>query len=331
MNAPTNAAYVRPDVKMFLEFLNSQEGPRTWEVEPEQARQLMTAMGAIADLPVGEIAVQQDLAIPGPAGDIPARLYDPRAQRAPGPVVVFFHGGGFVIGDLDTHGPFCAEMARTLDLPVVSIDYRLAPEAPWPAAPDDCEAAARWVATSPAALGREATGLVLCGDSAGGNLCIVATLALRDEPAKVPVIAQWPIYPAVDGVGEYESAAAFAEGFLLDTRSMKWFTDHYGGEAESWRLNPLGADHRGTPPTLVFTAGLDPLRDQGRHYAAKLIEAGVPTVYREAKGNIHGLINLRKAIPSSEGDIHGCLAALKAMIVEAEGELVMERAAAAAE
>ena len=320
--------HIRSDVKAFLEFLNKQPGPRTFEVEPAQAREMMKMVGNLAELPTGEIAVKRDIAIPGPGGDIAARLYDPRESREPGPAMVFFHGGGFVIGDIETHEPVCAEIARTLDLPVISVDYRLAPEAPWPAAPDDCEAAARWVATSPEALDRKVTSLALAGDSAGGNLCVITTLALRDEPAAVPVAAQWPIYPVVDSLGEYGSGADYAEGFLLDYRSMKWFSAHYAGDPEHWRLNPLFADHAGTPPTLVFTAGLDPLRDQGRAYAAELARAGVPVVFREAAGNIHGLINLRKIIPSSQGDVHGCLAVLKAMIVEAEAERVMERAAA---
>ena len=149
-------------------------------------------MGHVAELPLGDLAVTRDIAIPDPAGDIPARLYDARDSRDAGPVMVFFHGGGFVIGDLDTHGPYCAEAARQLDMPVVSIDYRLAPEHPFPAATDDCEAAARWVAENIAC-----TGLILSGDSAGGNLTIVTAMALRDEPAAVPVIAQNPIYPVV--------------------------------------------------------------------------------------------------------------------------------------
>lgn len=320
--------YVRPDVKAFLEFLNSQPGPRTYEVEPAQAREMMAMMGMMLDETRGELAVCKDLSIPGPAGDIPARLYDPRESREPGPAMVFFHGGGWVIGNIQTHEPFCAEVARLLDMPVISVDYRLAPEHPWPAAPDDCEAAARWVATSPAELERHVTGLVLCGDSAGGNLCVITTLALRDDPAQVPVIAQWPIYPAVDGETEYESANLFGEGFLLDSRTMDWFISHYAGESDHWRLSPLIAKHHDTPPTVVLTAGLDPLRDQGRAYAAELALNGVPVVYREAKGNIHGFIQLRKMIPSGYGDIAGGAAALKALIVEAEGERVMEQAAA---
>lgn len=309
--------YVRPDVAQFLQFLNNLPGPRTHEVEPAVARATYVAMKDVADPPIGELAVIRDLAIPGPAGTIPARLYDARAERGAGPVMMFFHGGGFVIGNIDTHGSLCAEMARQLDLPVVSVDYRLAPEAPWPAAPDDCEAASRWVAGSSAELGFAVTGLVTCGDSAGGALTIITTMALRDAPAAVPVIAQFPIYPVVDVSSRYASYHDFGEGFLLTHHSMTWFDEHYRPDMAHWRGAPLGGAHHCLPPTLVITAGLDPLRDQGRAYAGALIAQGVPTVYREAIGNIHGFVTLRKAIPSAQEELLGALGVLKLMIAEA--------------
>jgi acetyl esterase len=323
--------YVRPDTEAFLTFLNALPGPRTHEMSPPEARAAMIAMRDLVDAPVGELAVIRDLTLPGPAGDVPARLFDAREARAPGPVLVFFHGGGWVIGNIDSHAPFCAEAARILDLPVVSIDYRLAPEAPWPAAPDDCEAAARWVASAPSELGRVATGLILAGDSAGGNLAIVTAMALRDVPAAVPVIAQFPIYPATDMEGApYPSYASFAEGKLLTREGMEWFTAHYAAEKDHVRASPIRGDLSGLPPALVLTASLDPIRDQGRAYAAALAQAGVPVVFREAQGNIHGFISLAKGIPSSRGDIAGALTTLKALIVEAEADRVMAQAAGAA-
>jgi acetyl esterase len=254
-------------------------------------------------------------------------LFDPRASREPGPAVVFFHGGGFVIGDLDSHASFTAEMARVLDLPVVAVDYRLAPEAKWPAAPDDCEAAARWVAGNPSELGRSVTSLILAGDSAGGNLAIVTAMALRDRPAKAPVIAQLPFYPAADMSQEYPSYSEFADGYLLTRDSMEWFNAAYQAEASHIRTSPLVGNLAGMPPAVVVTASLDPIRDQGRAYAGALAKAGVPVVFREAKGNIHGFITLRKVIPSSVGDVAGALAALKDIMVEAEGDRVMAQAA----
>lgn len=320
--------YTRPDTHAFLTFLNALPGPKTHEMTPPDARRAMVMMRDVADAPVGDLAVIRDLDIPGPAGTIRARLFDAREARAPGPVMVFFHGGGWVIGDLDTHAPFCAEAARLLDMPVVAVDYRLAPEAPWPAAPDDCEAAARWVAGAPEALGRVPTSLVLAGDSAGGNLTITTAMALRDQPAAVPVVAHFPIYPATDMNGEsYPSYDAFREGRLLTHDGMQWFSAQYAAEKEHVRASPIRGDLAGMPPALVLTASLDPIRDQGRAYAAALANAGVPVIFREAAGNIHGFINLRKGIPSSAGDIAGALSALRDLVTEAEAQRVMAQAA----
>lgn len=309
--------YVRPDVRMFLDFLNAAPGPRIYEVDPATARQMSSAMRDLAEAPIGELATIRDLVAPGPAGDIPLRLFDARDARGPGPAMVFFHGGGWVLGDLDIYAPACAEIARLLDIPVISVAYRLAPENRWPAAPDDCEAAARWIAANPETLGLGVTGLVLAGDSAGGNLTIVTALALRDAPAAVPVIAQWPIYPATDLADKYPSYQQFRDGHFLTHDSMLWFNDAYQMDLKHWRALPQGADQAGMPPTLVLTASLDPLRDQGRAYAAATILAGVPTVYREAAGNIHGFLNMRKVIPSAETDLRDACAALKVMIAEA--------------
>jgi acetyl esterase len=309
--------YVRPDVRRFLDYLNAIPGPRSHEVGPVEGRNMMHASRHVADAPVGELATNRDFSAPGPAGEIPLRLFDARESREPGPLMVFFHGGGFVMGDIHTHEPFCAEMARQLDLPVVSVDYRLAPEDPWPAGVEDSIAATRWLATSPEALGRQATGLVLAGDSAGGNFTIVVSLALRDEPAAVPVLVQWPIYPAANPAKGYPSFHDFAEGYLLTKEGMRWFDECYAPDPKDWRYSPMVKSQKGMPPTLVVTASLDPIRDQGRAYAAACAEAGVPTVFREAQGNIHGFINLRKAIPSSEEDIKGCVEMLKLMIAEA--------------
>ncbi|HYE27417.1 MAG TPA: alpha/beta hydrolase fold domain-containing protein, partial [Allosphingosinicella sp.] len=171
-------------------------------------------------------------------------------------------------------------------------------------------------ADSPGALGREVTGLVTAGDSAGGNFAIVAGLALRDEPAAVPVIAQWPIYPAADPAKGYPSYEDFAEGWFLSRGGMRWFDGCYRPDKADWRYSLLLKSQAGMPPTLVQTAGLDPIRDQGRAYAVACATAGVPVVFLEAKGNIHGFINLRRAIPSSQGDIDAGVAALKLILRE---------------
>ena len=306
--------FTRPDVAMFLAFLNAQEGPKMEDMPPEGAREMFRVMAQMADAPRGEIAQVEDRTIPGPAGEIPIRIYDNRPDREPGPVMVFYHGGGWVIGDLDTHDAYCAEAARVLDIPVVAVDYRLAPEHPFPAAPIDCEAATRWAADHV-----PCTGLVLSGESAGGNLTIATALTLRDNPASKPVFAMHPIYPAVTTHDDWQSCRDFGEGHLLTTGSMTYFGNHYAADPTDYRAAPLDFSAEGLPPTLLTTAGLDPLRDQGRAYAAKLIEAGVPTTYREGRGTIHGYINLAQGIPSAKEDIRGGLTVLKAIIAEATG------------
>ena len=310
--------YVRDDVRAFLAFLEAQNGPQLDELPLAEARQSYQLMGMLAEAEPRELAVVRDLTCPGPAGEIPLRLYDAREHREPGPAVMFFHGGGFVIGDLETHNSVCSELAAELDLPVIAVHYRLAPEAPFPAAPDDCEAASRWVASSPTELGRQVTGLVTTGDSAGGNLTIVVTQALGEDPAEVPVILQAPIYPVASAVEETESYKSFGDGFLLTARTMGFFTQSYAGDENDKRNYPiLHEDHARTPPTVLVTAGLDPLRDSGRNYAAHLIQNGVDVTYLEMKGNVHGFITIRKAVPSAHKDLHTFIDAVKLMLERA--------------
>jgi acetyl esterase len=322
--------YVRPDVRAFLDYLNAQPGPRVHQVSPAEGRELARATRALVEVDMGELGViPRPFAAPLPTAAASRSACSTRARRGRRAGAGVFHGGGFVVGDLDIYAPLCAELARFLDLPVVSVDYRLAPEHPWPAAPTTCAAAARWIASGPAELGRGVSALVLAGDSAGGTLAIVTALALRDAPAEAPVIAQWPVYPAVDLGTAYASQDAFADGYFLTRDAMVWFGEQYRADPASWRAAPLHADQAGLPPTLVLTASLDPLVDHGRAYAAATIRAGVPTIYREAVGTIHGFLNMRRAIPSAQGDLAACLGVLKAMIVEAEANRTMAQAAPA--
>ncbi len=315
-----NTPFVRPDVAMFLQFLNAVPGPKFWEVPAADARAMTAAMRDVADAPVGELAVIRDIAIPGPAGTINARIYDKRESRAAGPVMVFYHGGGFVIGSLHTYEPYCAEVARLLDLPVISIDYRLSPEFPFPAPAEDCEAATRWIASSPAEIGLKVTGLITSGDSAGGNLTIVTTMALRDNPAAVPVLVQHPIYPVVTLDADWPSMREFATGYLLTDEAIAYFGDGHAATPGDYRAEPLNFDQTGMPPSLVTTASLDPLRDQGIAYVEKLKEAGVRVEHISAEGNIHGHINIRQGIPSTQQDIEGYVNGLKSMLAEVMAE-----------
>jgi acetyl esterase len=310
----TTAHYVRPDVQAFLAFLNGTDAPPMSQLGLEAARASYIAMGQLAEAEPRELAVIRDLSCPGPAGDIPLRLYDLRETRDPGPAVVFFHGGGFVIGDLESHHSLCTEIAAELDMPLIAVDYRLAPEHPFPAAPDDCEAAARWIAANSAALGREITGLIPMGDSAGGNLTIVVTQALTETPAAVPVIMQVPIYPISDDKPDHQSFRDFAEGFLLTADSMQWFAQAYQAVTGHKRAYPIYGDHSTTPPTVLVTAGLDPIRDSGRVYGAELIRSGSEVVFLEMKGTIHGFTQVRKAIPSAQDDMQSIFKAVRLLL-----------------
>jgi len=312
--------FIRPDVANLLAMLAAAPGPKMEEGDPATARGMMRMMGQIAELPRGELAHVADFTIPSPHGHaIPARSYGAAADPGPGPVLVYYHGGGWVIGDLETHDSLCAEIARVLGMTVVSIDYRLAPEHRFPAATEDCLAATRWLAETPNAVGHIVTGLIPAGDSAGGNLAAVIAQQLHGELA-VPIIAQWLIYPGVDMTWSTGSMQEFADGYLLTHGGMQWFTDHYmGPEADLMHAyaSPLHVESlAGLPPAMVFTCGLDPLRDQGRAYAAKLIAAGVQVSFREAAGQIHGCMTLRQAIPSTQDDLHACLRELRAMVDE---------------
>jgi acetyl esterase len=296
--------FIRPDVRALLDQMAAMGGKRAVDVSLEEARGMLHASKHLFDAPTGELAVIRDVA----GGPCPLRLYDARGERGPGLCLVFFHGGGYVLGDIDTHEPLCAEIARLTDLPVVSVGYRLAPEHPFPAGVEDAIAAGRWVAGNPAELGR---------DSAGGNFTIVTALALRDEAAAVPVLAQWPIYPAANPTRHHPSLDQFGEGFMLSRESMAWFDQCYAPDKADWRYDPLLKDQSGMPPTLVVTAGLDPIRDQGRAYAAALAEAGVPHVYLECAGTIHGFMNLRNALPSVQADLERCAEHLRVMLEDA--------------
>ena len=308
-------AYVRPDVQMVLTMLEQSDQPLMSEVEPAAAREMYNLMATMLEADAVALPRIEDLSCPGPAGDIALRLYDSQATRsAETPAIIFYHGGGFVIGDLESHHSFCTYISREMDLPVIAVDYRLAPEAPFPAAPQDSLAATRWVADNQEQLKLKISGLIPCGDSAGGNLTLVIGLALAHEPAAVPVIAQFPIYPASRMDAEGGSMAEFAEGFLLTKESMEYFNNHYAPKDDDILVSPYLGDLAKSPPTVLVTAGLDPLRDQGREYAADLIRQGVNTNYIEMPGTVHGFINIRKAVPSAMQDVDKMIAAWKTLL-----------------
>jgi acetyl esterase/lipase len=236
-----------------------------------------------------------EVSIPGPAGPIPARHYHPATSR-PAPLVVFYHGGGWVIGDLDTHDPLCRLTCRDADVHVLSIDYRLAPEHPAPAAVDDAYAAFQWACEHAEELGAMPDKIVVGGDSAGGNLAAVVSQRARDEGGPKPVL-QWLIYPRTDFTAQTRSLSLFADGFLLTKADIDWFNEQYLGGSDvdpaDPRVSPLLADSLSAlPPALIATAGFDPLRDEGDSYAAALSAAGTHVDLRTMGSLTHGFASL---------------------------------------
>lgn len=246
----------------------------------------------------------RDLSIPGPAGSLGARHYSPDEPGGPHPLLVFFHGGGFVAGDLDTHDEPCRLLCRHAGVHVLAVDYRLAPEHRFPAAVDDARAAFRWAKEHAAELGADPERVGVGGDSAGGNLAAVVSLFTVREGEPSPTM-QVLIYPAAERVTERPSMRLFANGFLLEKADAEWYDAQYTGGvreiAADPRVSPLLApDLSGLCPALVFTAGFDPLRDEGEAYAAALAAAGSPATLRRFPGLVHGFINMAGVSPAAE-------------------------------
>ncbi len=278
-----------PQAKVILDFM--AESGFTFEGKtPEELRE---GMGLTAMPSPIELASITDRTIPGPAGEIPVRIYRPSTDAGL-PVTVFFHGGGWVVGDLESHDHCCRVIAAKADCVVVAIDYRLAPEAKFPAAIDDAWAATEWVATHGDELNVDTSRLAVAGDSAGGNLAAVVANISRDHE-HVEIIQQALIYPVTDGTCDRPSMTENAEGYLLSRNAMDWFHEHYTVTVEDLsdpRYSPIFSDLAGAPPAVVVTAGFDPLRDQGNAYAAKLVEAGVDVDHMEYAGMFHGFFSM---------------------------------------
>lgn len=252
---------------------------------------------------VGETA---DIEVPGAEGPRPARVYRP-ATAGPHPTVVFFHGGGFAIGTIGTHDLMCRELCTQVDAVVVSVEYRLAPESPFPAGVEDCLAATRWVGEHVEEFGGDAGRLALAGDSAGGNLAAVVAQEFAGDDDAPAIAAQLLIYPATDFSQDYPSRAEFGEGYFLDQPSLEMFAQAYVsdlGQVLDPRLSPmLHPKLGGLPPTVVVTAEFDPIRDQGEAYADALAEAGVVVRKRRFDGLIHGFIHFGPFVPSAQAAV----------------------------
>ena len=264
--------------------------------DPIKTRASNTALTKTLDEPNVRVADTRAVSIPGPTGVIPARHYRPTAGGNPAPLLVFYHGGGWVFGDLDTHDSACRLICRDAGIHVLAVDYRLAPEHQAPAAVDDAYAAYRWAREQAVDLGADPRRVAVGGDSAGGNLAAVVTRLVRDAGDPLPAL-QWLIYPVTDLRGQTRSRTLLGEGFLLTKHDIDWFQDNYvkgsGLDFADPLVSPLLApDLSGLSPALVVTAGFDPLRDEGEQYADRLREAGVAVDYRRMPSMIHAFLNL---------------------------------------
>jgi acetyl esterase len=307
---------LHPQTRALLRLIDERGLPPTHTLAPAAARAFYLERRAFTQPDAPAVAEVRELAAEGQAGAIPLRLYRPAGSvdTARLPVLVYFHGGGWVIGDLDTHDVLCRELANGSGCAVVSVDYRLAPEHRFPAAVDDAIAATGWVWRHAAELGLDGTRIAVGGDSAGGKLAAVVAVAARDAGSAMRLCWQLLIYPATDQRRLTESHRVNGEGYLLTRESIAYYHDHYlGGDAHDldWRASPLlHADHARLPPALVLTAGYDPLRDEGLQYAQALSEAGNRVAQICFARQIHGFITMGKVIDEANDAVALCAAAL---------------------
>src|SRR6202521_2242059 len=291
-----------PDAGFVFKAFQEAGRPAYETVSPAEAREFYLQARLVTNPEPPELKSVQPLAVPSPAGSIPARIYTPlKLREANGfaPCLVFFHGGGWVIGNLDSHDVVCRKLADEGQLIVISVDYRLAPEHKFPAAVDDAIAATKWIARNARDLGIDASRLSVGGDSAGGNLAAVVAISARDGNG--PAIAgQLLIYPAIDFAMTHPSHSEPETSILLTHSVIRWFRDHYlngAADVHDWRASPARARTLiGLPPAYVLTAGADPLRDEGDEYAHRLKEAGVPVTYRTFPGQFHGFFTMGKLL-----------------------------------
>lgn len=304
-----------PGALAVLNLVKASGRPPYHTMDPLEARDLYERGRVVLQPEPPAVADVRDITIPGPAGPMKARVYRGVGAPATGARgLIFFHGGGWVFGTLDTHDVPCRQIANAAECVVVSVDYRLAPEHKFPAGPDDATAATRWIGANTAALGIDPGRLAIGGDSAGGNLAIVAALEARDGGG--PKLAyQLLIYPATDMTGELPSHKQFTEGLPLVHITMCWFRDLYlRGKADwtDWRASPLFAkSFAGLPPAYVLLASHDPLRSEGEAYAEKLRAVGVAAEMRVMQGHIHGFATMGKLVKAAEPAVAEAARAMK--------------------
>ena len=307
---------LHPQTRALLDLIESRQIPPTHTLSVADARAYYRDRRGVTQPPPPDVAQVQDLQAGGPHGSIPLRLYRPIGSQGGErlPVLVYFHGGGWVIGDLDTHDSLCRTLANDAGCAVIAVDYRMGPEHLFPAAVDDCLAATRWVHANAEALHLDPARLAVGGDSAGGNLAAVVSITAR-ERGDLPVAFQLLIYPATDQHRTAPSHTENAQGYLLTADTMAYFTGHYiadPAQYDDWRASPLLHENLANlPPALVLTAGFDPLRDEGKAYAERLTAAGNRASYVCFDRQIHGFVTMGKLLDEANTAVALCAAELR--------------------
>jgi acetyl esterase len=307
---------LHPQARALLNLIEERKVPPTHTLTPHQAREMYRERRFFTQPASPAVALVRDLTMPGPAGPVALRLYRPAGSSAESalPVLVYYHGGGWVIGDLDTHDTLCRELANGSGCALVAVDYRLAPEHRFPAAVDDSIAALNWLHENAAALHLDPGRMAVGGDSAGGNLAAVVALAARDSGG--PALAfQLLIYPATDNRRTAPSHETNGQGYLLTRDTISYFHDHYlpdPAQDLDWRASPLlHKTLAGLPPAFVLTAGYDPLRDEGLQFAQRLSEAGSRSTLVCFERQIHGFAPMGKVLDEARAAVRLCAAELR--------------------
>jgi acetyl esterase len=302
---------LHPQVKVVLDLME-KAGPPLHHLSPQKAREAILAMRANKGEPE-RVAKVEDREIPGPAGKLPVRIYTPDG-RGPFPLLVYFHGGGWVVGSIETVDASCRALTNLAGCITVSVEYRLAPEHKFPAPLDDCYAATRWTALNAASFYGDPKRIAVGGESAGANLAAAVAL-MAQERGTPALVLQLLAYPVTDYACTTPSCQENASGYFLTTEMMQWFWNHYLSsptDGENPLASPLRAKRlQGIAPAVIYTAEFDPLRDEGAMYAAKLREAGIPVEYQCYEGLIHGFMGMTKVVKPAQHALEAAGAALR--------------------
>jgi len=303
-----------PLVKAFLDRAAQIPRPKAWDVPPAVARQSFNGMMQLTgpkDVPVGKV---ENFTIPSAGGPIRARCYAPVAASGPSPCLIYFHGGGFVVGNLESHDGLCRLFCAEGGFKVIAVDYRLAPEHPWPAGIDDAWAATQWIEENASSLGVDAGRIAVGGDSAGGMLAAIVTQLARDKGG-LRIAYQMLLFPNTQVGGETSSLSEFAVGYFLERRAIEYFASLYlpqGTDRDAPKVSPLRAKNfAGLPPAYVMLGGYDPLHDEGLAYAEKLRAAGVKVTVADYAEMVHGFIYLQTVLPQAREAVAEAAQAVK--------------------